>query len=451
MGFTPEQIKGRIKSVAKQNNADARTLMRIYMMERFLERLAQSEYRDNFIIKGGILVTAMIGVAHRSTMDIDTSMKNLNLSAEDALRVVNQVKDIDLDDGVSFDVKDVSNIMDEMEYPGIRVTMNANVGRLITPLKIDISTGDVITPRAIEFNYDLLLEDRSISLWSYNLETILAEKLQTVLARGILNTRMRDFYDIRMLLDTYEDKVNKAVLKDAFAATCKKRGTDHLQEQAEEIIKIIEADEQLQVLWRAYQKKYSYRCAIREIQTKLEVLDDEFSVENNRNPISFIKTRIKKPNSIYDKLQKMGYEFTTENIQTYLNDVAGVRIVCAFIDDIYMISDLITQQDDIKVIEIKDYIKNPKSNGYRSYHMIVEIPVFFAKGKTPMRVELQIRTNGMDFWATLEHQLRYKKGIEEMPGYDEISEELLHSARAIIEADNEMQRIKDKIGMFHEI
>lgn len=262
MGFTPEQIKGRIKSVAKQNNADARTLMRIYMMERFLERLAQSEYRDNFIIKGGILVTAMIGVAHRSTMDIDTSMKNLNLSAEDALRVVNQVKDIDLDDGVSFEVKDVSNIMDEMEYPGIRVTMNANVGRLITPLKIDISTGDVITPRAIEFNYDLLLEDRSISLWSYNLETILAEKLQTVLARGILNTRMRDFYDIRMLLDTYEDKVNKAVLKDAFAATCKKRGTDHLQEQAEEIIKIIEADEQLQVLWRAYQRKYSYAAEI---------------------------------------------------------------------------------------------------------------------------------------------------------------------------------------------
>ena len=262
MGFTPEQIKGRIKSVAKQNNADARTLMRIYMMERFLERLAQSEYRDNFIIKGGILVTAMIGVAHRSTMDIDTSMKNLNLSAEDALRVVNQVKDIDLDDGVSFDVKDVSNIIDEMEYPGIRVTMNANVGKLITPLKIDISTGDVITTRAIEFNFDLLLEDRSISLWSYNLETILAEKLQTVLTRGILNTRMRDFYDIRMLLDTYEDKVNKAVLKDAFAATCKKRGTDHLQEQAEEIIKIIEANEQLQVLWRAYQKKYSYAADI---------------------------------------------------------------------------------------------------------------------------------------------------------------------------------------------
>ena len=200
-----------------------------------------------------------------------------------------------------------------------------------------------------------------------------------------------------------------------------------------------------------YNLMMMYRCAIREVQTKLEVLDDEFSVEYNRNPISFIKTRIKKPVSIYNKLQKLGYDFTIENIQQQLNDVAGGRIVCAFIDDIYTISNLITQQDDIKVIKIKDYIKNPKPNGYRSYHMIVEIPVFFAKGKTPMRVELQIRTNGMDFWATLEHQLRYKKGIEEMPGYEEISKELMHSAQVIIEADNEMQEIKNKIGMFHEI
>lgn len=200
-----------------------------------------------------------------------------------------------------------------------------------------------------------------------------------------------------------------------------------------------------------YNLMMMYRCAIREVQTKLEVLDDEFSVEYNRNPISFIKTRIKKPVSIYNKLQKLGYDFTIENIQQQLNDVAGVRIVCAFIDDIYTIADLITQQDDIKVIKIKDYIKNPKPNGYRSYHMIVEIPVFFAKGKTPMRVELQIRTNGMDFWATLEHQLRYKKGIEEMPGFEEISKELMHSAQVIIEADNEMQEIKNKIGTFHEI
>ena len=189
----------------------------------------------------------------------------------------------------------------------------------------------------------------------------------------------------------------------------------------------------------------------REVQTKLEVLDDEFSVEYKRNPISFIKTRIKKPESIYRKLQKLGYDFTAENIQEQLNDVAGVRVVCAFIDDIYTVANLIAGQDDIKVIKIKDYIKNPKPNGYRSYHMIVEIPVFFSKGKTPMRVELQIRTNGMDFWATLEHQLRYKKGIEDLPGYAEISEELLRSAQAVIETDNEMQKIKNKIGMFHDI
>lgn len=161
-----------------------------------------------------------------------------------------------------------------------------------------------------------------------------------------------------------------------------------------------------------------YRCVIREIKTKLEVLDDEFSVEYKRNPISSIKTRIKKPESIYRKLQKLGYDFTAENISEQLNDVAGIRVICAFVDDIYSVAGLLAGQDDITVIKIKDYIKNPKSNGYRSYHMIVEVPVFFTKGKTPMRAEIQIRTIGMDFWATLEHQLRYKKGIEEMEGYD---------------------------------
>ncbi len=194
-----------------------------------------------------------------------------------------------------------------------------------------------------------------------------------------------------------------------------------------------------------------YRCTVREVRTKLEVLNDEFSVEYKRNPISFIKTRIKKPESILRKLNKLGYDFTAENIQEHLNDVAGIRVVCAFIDDIYTIAELLSSQDDITVIQVKDYIKNPKPNGYRSYHMIVEIPVFFSKGKTPMRAEIQIRTNGMDFWATLEHQLRYKKGIEEMEGYDQISDELTKTAHELISMDNEMQRIKNKIGRFHDI
>ena len=194
-----------------------------------------------------------------------------------------------------------------------------------------------------------------------------------------------------------------------------------------------------------------YRCTIREVRTKLEVLNDEFSVEYKRNPISFIKTRIKKPESILKKLNKLGYDFSAENIQEHLNDVAGVRAECAFLDDIYTIAELLASQDDITVIQVKDYIKNPKPNGYRSYHMIVEIPVFFSKGKTPMRAEIQIRTNGMDFWATLEHQLRYKKGIEEMDGYEQISDELAKTAHELNNMDLEMQNIKNKIGRFHDI
>lgn len=258
MKLTPEQVKGRIKNIAKLNNADARILMRLYMMERFLERVSNSKYKDNFIIKGGMLVTAMVGVALRSTMDIDTSIKNHNLSLEDARRIVDEIKDIDLSDGVIFEVKEVSNIMDEMEYPGIRFTMNAMMGKLVTPMKIDISTGDVITPRAVEYSYKLLLDDRTISLWSYNLETILAEKLQTVLSRGVLNTRMRDFYDIKILLSIYEKKLDTEVLKRAFKATCKRRGTENLQEEASKIMSAVNKDMQLYKLWNSYQKKYPY-------------------------------------------------------------------------------------------------------------------------------------------------------------------------------------------------
>nr|WP_278754355.1 nucleotidyl transferase AbiEii/AbiGii toxin family protein [Bifidobacterium catenulatum] len=274
MTYTPEQIKGKIKNLSKKNNADARTLMRIYMMERFLERLSVSDYTDNFIIKGGILVTSMIGVAHRSTMDIDTSMKNLNLSAENAQRVIEQVANIDLNDGISFEIKEASNIMDEMEYPGIRISMTAFIDKLRTPLKIDISTGDAITPQEIAYKYDLLLEERSINLWSYNLETILAEKLQTILSRGILNTRMRDFYDVRMLLAGYREKIDIATLREAYIATCTKRSTEHLFEQENEIIETIENNNQLHLLWDAYRKKYAYASdiAYEEIITNVKEL-----------------------------------------------------------------------------------------------------------------------------------------------------------------------------------
>lgn len=195
------------------------------MMERFLERITYSKYKDDFIVKGGILVTSMICISMRSTIDIDTTIRNFDLTKEETKRIVNEIKDISLDDHIEFILNDVSDIMDNMEYPGIRIHMDAKLENLIVPIKIDISTGDVITPREIRYEYPLLLEDKSIQLWSYNLETILAEKIQTILSRGLLNTRMRDFYDVTTLFDRYNDSINYNDLSLAFDKTCRKRDT----------------------------------------------------------------------------------------------------------------------------------------------------------------------------------------------------------------------------------
>ena len=154
--------------------------------------------------------------------------------------------------------------------------------------------------------------------------------------------------------------------------------------------------------------------------------------------------------STYNKLQRLGYDFTEQNIREHLNDVAGIRVICSFIDGIYSVAKLLSEQDDITILRIKDYIQNPKPNGYRSYHMIVEIPVFFAEGKTPMRAEIQIRTIGMDFWASLEHQLRYKKDLGSNEQYELISRKLSECAHAITATDNQMQDIKNLIGEYNE-
>ena len=185
-----------------------------------------------------------------------------------------------------------------------------------------------------------------------------------------------------------------------------------------------------------------YNCAIRSIRTKLEVLNDELSITNNRNPIEFIKTRIKKPRSIVNKLNRKGLDISLTSIVESLNDVAGIRVVCSFIDDIYSISDMLTRQDDIKLIEIKDYIKVPKPNGYRSLHLIVEIPVFFSDRTLPLKAEIQIRTIGMDFWASLEHKLKYKNNIDIS---EVISEELEKCSAIISDADLIMQKIKHDV------
>jgi len=185
-----------------------------------------------------------------------------------------------------------------------------------------------------------------------------------------------------------------------------------------------------------------YGCAIKEVRTKFEVLNDDFSVVNKRNPIEMIKSRVKSPLSIISKLERRNLPMTMESILENLNDVAGVRIICSFIEDIYMIADMFQNQDDITLIEIKDYIKNPKPNGYRSYHMIVEVPVFFSSRKMNLRVEVQLRTIAMDFWASLEHKMKYKKDIE---GAQFVEKELCDCANIIAMTDEKMQKIHNDL------
>ena len=185
-----------------------------------------------------------------------------------------------------------------------------------------------------------------------------------------------------------------------------------------------------------------YDCAIREVRTKFEVLNEELSYKAGRNPIESITSRVKKPVSIVGKLKRLGKPITVEAISEYLNDVAGIRVICPFIDDIYKVAEMLAVQDDITVVQVKDYIRKPKPNGYRSYHMIVEIPVFFSEGKRMMRVEIQLRTVAMDFWASLEHQMKYKKESADRP---EIAAELKSCAETIAATDARMLGIRKRI------
>ena len=187
-----------------------------------------------------------------------------------------------------------------------------------------------------------------------------------------------------------------------------------------------------------------YNCAMKEVRTKLEILNDELSVSNERNPIEFISSRIKKPMSVASKLQKQGQAVTVEAVEKYVHDVAGIRVICSFVDDIYTVANMLIRQDDITLVKVKDYIKTPKENGYRSLHLIVEIPVFFSDMKKQMRVEVQIRTIAMDFWASLEHDLKYKKDVQ---NEDEIMRELKSCADVISQTDLKMLNIRNKIQL----
>ena len=279
---TARQLKDLIRNMSKKKSADAQILMRNYMMERFLERISLSEYKNQFILKGGMLVAAMVGLDARATMDLDATIKGTNVSVEDVEMIISQIISIPLDDGVSFRIKRISEIMEEADYPGVRVSMETKFDGVITPLKIDISTGDIITPREIKYNFNLMLEDRTIEVWAYNLETVLAEKLETVISRNVTNTRMRDFYDIYILQKLYGEQLSKDVLWDALVATAKKRETlEQIEtEDIDEVFDEIQSSSVMENLWKAYQRNYSYSADIpwhtimKSIRTLYEIISE---------------------------------------------------------------------------------------------------------------------------------------------------------------------------------
>ncbi len=259
---TAKQLKDLIRNLSKKKSADAQILMRNYMMERFLERISLSQYQDKFILKGGMLVAAMVGLDARATMDIDATIKGADVNVEAVEGIIMDIISLPMEDGVTFRIKQITEIMDEAEYPGVRVSMATELDGVRTPLKVDISAGDVITPKEIQYSFKLMLEERSINVWAYNLETVLAEKLETVISRGITNTRMRDYYDIHILIKLYGNTLNGKVLGEALLATAKKRETEYHLNDAQEIFDEIQNDSNMQKLWKSYQKKFSYASDI---------------------------------------------------------------------------------------------------------------------------------------------------------------------------------------------
>lgn len=208
------------------------------------------------------------------------------------------------------------------------------------------------------------------------------------------------------------------------------------QEDVERLLRLTDQADAFQTLMMKYD------CALSEVRTKLDVLNKELSLRNNRNPFESIKSRIKTPVSIYEKMKKKGVDFSISNIEENLSDIAGIRVICSFVDDIYMLADCLKHQDDIILIQEKDYIAKPKASGYRSLHLILEVPIFLTQEKQFMKVEVQFRTIAMDFWASLEHKMKYKKDIE---AAETISDDLRFSADLINQLDRRMQQIRERI------
>lgn len=262
------QFKAYIKKMAIEKNISAQLVLQNYMLERLLERISRSKYNQNIILKGGFLIGAIVGIDSRTTMDLDTTIKALTVSKENVREIFEHIIQVDLNDEIKFKIRNVDDIREKDEYPGIRVSLEALYPPLAVPLKVDVTTGDKITPKEIEYKFKLIFdENKEISILAYNLETVLAEKLETIISRSILNTRPRDYYDVYILWKLQKENIDIGTLKLALQETAKKRETINSIESYSEILEEIEENQNMIKQWNVYKNKFNYASEIEFIDT----------------------------------------------------------------------------------------------------------------------------------------------------------------------------------------
>jgi len=252
------QLKDKIKNLALKNNVPAQAVLQNFMLERLLERISVSKYQDTFILKGGMLIASMVGIGSRTTMDMDATVKGYQLSEETIQRMFSEICAIQMDDEVTFSIDHILPIREEDEYGGYRVAVVAKYELINTPLKIDITTGDVITPRAVRFEFRSLFSNKRIKIWAYNIETILAEKVETILRRSVLNTRPRDFYDVYIIVKTKHQEIKTKTFIAALKATSERRGSLQALQGKDRILATIQSDPTTRQRWERYCKENYY-------------------------------------------------------------------------------------------------------------------------------------------------------------------------------------------------
>ncbi len=253
-----DSLKAKVSNLSKETNIPNNYIIQNFMFESLLKRISVSNYKDKFIIKGGLLLSSIFGVNLRSTMDLDTTIKGFSLTKDNLEKIIKEIISIDVDDNIILTLVNIKDIRLEDEYSGFTVNLNAEFDRLRTNLMVDVTTGDVITYKEVEFNYKTIFNDETISIMSYNFETIIAEKFETILSRNIDNTRMKDYYDLYMFVNLKWNDIDKNLLKEAIKNTSRKRETESFVESADKYIELIENDNSLKELWNSYISNYEY-------------------------------------------------------------------------------------------------------------------------------------------------------------------------------------------------